>query len=124
MLVEDGNGRPGVDSRDVPMLLRMQQGQSFQVIQAPRAAKPAPAKPAPVPTREVESPAWDEGVMASPEAEKAGYAETFDVTSLSVKRVKELDINEVQARIMLKAESENKNRKTVIAHLEKIISAG
>jgi hypothetical protein len=124
MLVEDERGHPGVDARDVPRFLQMQQGQSFKVLPVPKAAAPAPRRPASAPARPKESPAWDAGVMeepkVEPEKERAGYTETFNVTELSLRRIKELEINFIQAGIMLKAEQEGKNRKTVVKYLQKI----
>lgn len=127
MLLEDGNGRPGVDGRDVPMLRAMQQGKSFRVIQPPKAAAPPP-KPVLQPARPITSPAWDEGVMESPESvprAKQRFRGTAEaVKTMTLRELKAVEIRADTAQTLLHVEmSRKKPRKTVIAYLRKVANA-
>jgi hypothetical protein len=120
-MLENENGRPGVDPRDVQVLLRMQQGRSFKVIQTPKAAPPPPPKPKPAPARPQDSPAWSESVMESPVPEPEPEI-AFDISDWTLKTVKTIMIAPDLLPELIEKEKAGKNRKGMIKYLQKVAS--
>jgi len=128
----DQEGRPGVDKRDTGVFLRINRGRDFQKV-TPPASAPKPQGPGPAPVQGVaptpvavtpqDARAWKPDVMVS---EPVLVEETLDPvsvpedpSSLTLKQLRVLDLNEWQATQMLALEKDGKARKTVIKLLEK-----
>ncbi len=111
----DQNGKPGVDRRDVGRFLQMG---GFKVV-PPAASAPVRKvpKPAPAPVKRATpqtSEAWEPAQAAVVEVAAP------DVSALSLRQIKAMDLSTLDIIRMLSAELDGKNRKTVIAYLEKL----
>jgi glycosyltransferase involved in cell wall biosynthesis len=127
-LVEGPNAVPGVYKQDAPWFTRLHQGRDFRVIppkrqpakparrQAAPATKPAPKKPA-KPTKTV---AMNPNLAVDQVSPVESYAP--DPANFTVKQLIAIPVSPTEAEAMLEMESGGKNRKTVIAHLQSIIS--
>ena len=113
-LLEDGNGKPGVDPRDVATLISMHQGRVFKLLAKPKPAQPpVPMKAAPKRT----AAAFNPKVMEDTQPEPPTLP---NVAGLTLRVIKELTLTPGQAQMMLMIEEQGKNRKTVITHLKRI----
>jgi len=126
------SARQGVLPRDVPWFRSVNRARDFKIVETPAAPSavttPAPPKPLPVASPE-ENPAWSEAIMEGPEVaeiidSKEMELEIPDVITMTVKAVKTHDWSAEGADAALAEELRgDAPRKTVIAHLERIIDA-
>ncbi len=116
-LLEDANGKPGVDPRDVNGIISLRQGRDFKLLPRPKAVQP-PAK--------IESAAKQTATAFNPQVMEDTQPATPpaqalpNVAGLSVRALRDLSLTPGQAEMMLMIEREGKNRSTVITHLERI----
>ena len=129
MMLEDGNGKVGVDPRDVETLVSIRQGLDFKRITLPKpTAPPAPMKPSPARTNTAFNPKVMEDTQPKltpapkPEPEPEEGSMLPNVAALSVRALRDLALTPGQAEMMLEIEKQGKNRSTVITHLERIAS--
>ena len=122
----DEKGKPGVDKRDTPGILKFNGGRDFKKVQPPaappkaKAPTPAPA-PAPTPQTSQDARAWKPAPMESLPADDFETMEdqVSDPTEFKLKVLRALDLTPWQATQMLAMEKAGKARKGALDFLEK-----
>lgn len=129
----DQEGRPGVDKRDVPVMLKFNSGRDFQKVPAPAAPKPVAkpvakpaAKPTPAPKTSQDARAWKPAPMESAPVDDFELTEdqVADPKDLTLKELRTLTLTPWQATQMLAMEVDGKSRSTVIKLLKKATDNG
>lgn len=125
--LRSADGEPGVDPRDVQLLLKLGK-QDFRRVARPQALEP---EPAPEEGRG-KSEAWDPSLMEDWNRLNANALGDFeqalealdipDITALTVKEIEKLEPTHEQAMMMLWTEKTGKRRKGAIDYLTRRIN--